>query len=100
MGANSGGVSELQAFLNVHPRRLYRQGAAGSIPNKAIRAALYPTRNEPPPELLAELRGVVKDPGLLLPLIVPPAPGLPHLFEVVVGQRPMRGARLAGLPQR
>ena len=38
MGATAGGVSELQAFLNERPRRVYRQGA-GYIPIKAIRAA-------------------------------------------------------------
>ncbi len=97
MGANSGGVSELQAFLNVHPRRLYRQGAAGSIPIKAIRAALNPTRSEPRPELLEELVASIKATGLIQPLIVRPVPGLPHQFEVVAGERRLRAAQLAGL---
>ncbi len=97
MGANSGGVSELQAFLNVHPRRLYRQGAAGSIPIKAIRAALNPTRSEPRPELLEELVGSIKATGLIQPLIVRPVPGFPHQFEVVAGERRLRAAQLAGL---
>jgi ParB family transcriptional regulator, chromosome partitioning protein len=97
MGANSGGVSELQAFLNVHPRRLYRQGAAGSIPIKAIRAALNPTRSEPRPELLEELVASIKATGLIQPLIVRPVPGFPHQFEVVAGERRLRAAQLAGL---
>jgi len=97
MGANSGGVSELQAFLNVHPRRLYRQGAAGSIPVKAIRAALKPTRSEPRPELLEELVASIKATGLIQPLIVRPVPGFPHQFEVVAGERRLRAAQLAGL---
>ncbi len=97
MGANSDGVSELQAFLNVHPRRLYRQGAAGSIPIKAIRAALNPTRSEPRPELLEELVASIKATGLIQPLIVRPVPGLPHQFEVVAGERRLRAAQLAGL---
>jgi ParB family chromosome partitioning protein len=97
MGANSGGVSELQAFLNVHPRRLYRQGAAGSIPIRAIRAALQPTRSEPRPELLEELVASIKATGLIQPLIVRPVPGFPHQFEVVAGERRLRAAQLAGL---
>jgi len=99
MGANSGGVSELQAFLNVHPRRLYRQGAAGSIPIKAIRAALNPTRSEPRPELLEELVASIKSTGLIQPLIVRPVPGFPHQFEVVAGERRLRAAQLAGLAE-
>jgi ParB family chromosome partitioning protein len=90
-------VSELQAFLNVHPRRLYRQGAAGSIPIKAIRAALNPTRSEPRPELLEELVASIKATGLIQPLIVRPVPGFPHQFEVVAGERRLRAAQLAGL---
>ena len=97
MGANSGGVSELQAFLNVHPRRLYRQGAAGSIPIKAIRAALKPTRSDPRPELLEELIASIKATGLIQPLIVRPVPGFPHQFEVVAGERRLRAAQIAGL---
>jgi len=97
MGANSGGVSELQAFLNVHPRRLYRQGAAGSIPVKAIRTALKPTRSESRPELLEELVASIKATGLIQPLIVRPVPGFPHQFEVVAGERRFRAAQLAGL---
>ena len=97
MGANSGGVSELQAFLNVHPRRLYRQGTAGSIPIKAIRTALKPTRSEPRPELLEELVASIKATGLIQPLIVRPVPGFPHQFEVVAGERRFRAAQLAGL---
>jgi len=99
MGANSGGVSELQAFLNVHPRRLYRQGAAGSIPIRAIRAALQPTRSEPRPELLEELVASIKATGLIQPLIVRPVPGFPHQFEVVAGERRLRAAQLAGLAE-
>ena len=97
MGANSGGVSELQAFLNVHPRRLYRQGAAGSIPIRAIRAALKPSRSEPRPELLEELVASIKATGVIQPLIVRPVPGFPHQFEVVAGERRLRAAQLAGL---
>jgi ParB family transcriptional regulator, chromosome partitioning protein len=97
MGANSGGVSELQAFLNVHPRRLYRPGAAGSIPIRAIRPALQPTRSEPRPELLEELVASIKATGLIQPLIVRPVPGFPHQFEVVAGERRLRAAQLAGL---
>jgi ParB family chromosome partitioning protein len=97
MGANSGGVSELQAFLNVHPRRLYRQGTAGSIPIKAIRTALKPTRSEPRPELLEGLVASIKATGLIQPLIVRPVPGFPHQFEVVAGERRLRAAQLAGL---
>ena len=97
MGANSGGVSELQAFLNVHPRRLYRQGAAGSIPIRAIRAALKPSRSEPRPELLEELVASIKATGVIQPLIVRPVPGFPHQFEVVAGERRLRAAQIAGL---
>jgi len=97
MGANSGGVSELQAFLNVHPRRLYRQGAAGAIPIRAIRSALQPTRSEPRPDLLEELVASIKATGLIQPLIVRPVPGFPHQFEVVAGERRLKAAQLAGL---
>jgi ParB family transcriptional regulator, chromosome partitioning protein len=96
MGANAGGVSELQAFLNVPHRRLYRQGA-GSIPIKAIRAALQPTRSESRPELLEELVASIKATGLIQPLIVRPVPGFPHQFEVVAGERRLKAAQLAGL---
>ena len=99
MGANSGGVSELQAFLNVHPRRLYRQGAAGSIPIRAIRAALKPSRSEPRPELLEELVASIKATGVIQPLIVRPVPGFPHQFEVVAGERRLKAAQLAGLAE-
>src|SRR3984893_5847471 len=96
MGSTADGVSELQAFLNAHPRRLYRQGA-GYIPIKAIRTALKPTRSEPQPELLEELVASIKATGLIQPLIVRPVPGLPHQFEVVAGERRFRAAQLAGL---
>jgi ParB family transcriptional regulator, chromosome partitioning protein len=96
MSANAGGVSELQAFLDAHPRRLYRQGA-GSIPIKAIRAAAQPTRSECRPELLEELVASIKATGLIQPLIVRPVPGFPHQFEVVAGERRFRAAQLAGL---
>ncbi len=96
MSANAGEVSELQAFLNAHPRRLYRQGT-GSIPIKAIRAALNPTRSESRPELLEELVASIKATGLIQPLIVRPVPGFPHQFEVVAGERRFRAAQLAGL---
>jgi ParB family chromosome partitioning protein len=97
MGANSGGVSELQAFLNVHPRRLYRQGSVGSIPIKAIRAGLAPTRSEPRPELLEELVASIKATGVIQPLIVRPVPGFPHQFEIVAGERRFKAAQIAGL---
>jgi ParB family transcriptional regulator, chromosome partitioning protein len=98
MSANSGELSELQAFLNVHPRRHYRQGI-GSIPIKAIRAALAPTRSECAPELLQELADSIKVTGLIQPLIVRPVPGFPHQFEVVAGERRLRAAQLAGLSE-
>jgi ParB family chromosome partitioning protein len=96
MGAIADGVSELQAFLNAHPRRPYRQ-AAGSIPIKAIRASLQPTRTESRPELLEELVASIKATGLIQPLIVRPVAGFPHQFEVVAGERRLRAAQLAGL---
>src|SRR5580704_9519879 len=96
MSATPGGMGELQAFLNAHPRRLYRQGA-GSIPVKAIRASLKPTRSESQPELLEELVASIKATGLIQPLIVRPVPGFPHQFEVVAGERRLKAAQLAGL---
>jgi ParB family chromosome partitioning protein len=96
MSANAGEMSELQAFLNTHPRRRYRQGL-GSIPLKAIRAALKPTRSESRPELLEELVASIKATGLIQPLIVRPVPDFPHQFEVVAGERRFRAAQLAGL---
>jgi ParB family chromosome partitioning protein len=96
MGANSGELNELQAFLNAHPRRFYRQGT-GSVPIKAIRASPTPTRSESRPELLEELVASIKATGLIQPLIVRPVPGFPHQFEVVAGERRLRAAQLAGL---
>ena len=96
MGSTADGVSELQAFLNAHPRRLYRQGA-GYIPIKAIRAGLQPARSEFAPELLQELVASIKASGLIQPLIVRPVPGFPHQFEVVAGERRFRAAQMAGL---
>jgi ParB family chromosome partitioning protein len=96
MSANSGELNELQAFLNVHPRRLYRQGI-GSIPVAAIRASVNPTRRDSDPALLEELVASIKVTGLIQPLIVRPVPSLPHQFEVVAGERRFRAAQLAGL---
>ena len=96
MSATAGGMGELQAFLNAHPRHPYRQGA-GSIPLKAIRASLKPTRSESRPELLEELVASIKATGLIQPLIVRPVPGFPHQFEVVAGERRLKAAQLAGL---
>jgi ParB family chromosome partitioning protein len=96
MGSTADGVSELQAFLNAHPRRLYRQGT-GFIPIKAIRAGLRPARSESSPELLEELVASIKATGIIQPLIVRPMPGFPHQFEVVAGERRFRAALLAGL---
>jgi ParB family chromosome partitioning protein len=96
MGSTADGVSELQAFLNAHPRRLYRQGA-GYIPIKAVRAGQQPARSDSSPELLEELVASIKATGLIQPLIVRPVPGLPHQFEVVAGERRFRAAQLAGL---
>lgn len=98
MSANSGELSELQAFLNVHPRRHYRQGA-GSIPIKAIHAGSAPTRSECQPELLQELADSIKVTGVIQPLIVRPVAGYPHQFEVVAGERRLRAAQLAGLTE-
>jgi ParB family chromosome partitioning protein len=98
MSANSGDLSELQAYLNVHPRRLYRQGT-GSVPIKAIRGSLAPTRAECRPELLQELADSIKVTGVIQPLIVRPVPGFPHQFEVVAGERRLRAAQLAGLTE-
>jgi ParB family transcriptional regulator, chromosome partitioning protein len=98
MSATPGGMGELQAFLNAHPRRLYRQGA-GSIPIKAIRAGLKPARSESRPELLEELVASIKATGLIQPLIVRPVPGFPHQFEVVAGERRLKAAQLAGLSE-
>jgi ParB family chromosome partitioning protein len=96
MSSTAGGASELQAFLNAHPRRVYRQGT-GFIPIKAIRAAQQPTRSESDPQLLEELVASIKATGLIQPLIVRPVPGFPHQFEVVAGERRFRAAQLAGL---
>ncbi len=98
MGANSGGLNELQAFLNAHPRRSYRQGT-GAISIKAIRASLTPARTDSRPELLEELVASIKVTGLIQPLIVRPVPGFPHQFEVVAGERRLRAAQLAGLAE-
>jgi ParB family transcriptional regulator, chromosome partitioning protein len=98
MSATPGGMGELQAFLNAHPRRLYRQGA-GSVPVKAIRANLKPARSESRPELLEELVASIKVTGLIQPLIVRPVPGFPHQFEVVAGERRLKAAQLAGLTE-
>jgi ParB family transcriptional regulator, chromosome partitioning protein len=96
MSASAGEANELQAFLNAHPRRLYRQGV-GTVPTKAIRAALKPTRSESRPELLEELVASIKATGIVQPLIVRPVPGFPHQFEVVAGERRFKAAQLAGL---
>ena len=96
MSADAGDVGELQAFLNAHPRRLYRQGA-GYIPTTAIRANSQPTRSDTRPELLEELVQSIKATGVIQPLIVRPIPGYPHQFEIVAGQRRFRAAQLAGL---
>jgi ParB family chromosome partitioning protein len=96
MSANAGDAGELQAFLNTHPRRLYRQGA-GYIPIKAIRAGLQPTRGEANPELLEDLVASIKVTGVIQPLIVRPMSGFPHQFEVVAGERRFKAAQLAGL---
>jgi ParB family chromosome partitioning protein len=96
MSADAGDVGELQAFLNAHPRRLYRQGA-GYIPTTAIRANSQPTRSDTRPELLEELVQSVKATGVIQPLIVRPVPGYPHQFEIVAGERRFRAAQLAGL---
>jgi ParB family chromosome partitioning protein len=96
MSATPGGMGELQAFLNAHPRRLYRQGT-GSVPIKAIRAGLKPARSESDPALLEELVASIKATGLIQPLIVRPVPGFPHQFEVVAGERRLKAAQLAGL---
>src|SRR6204780_5792787 len=98
MSATPGAMGELQAFLNAHPRRLYRQGA-GSIPIKAIRASLKPARSEARPELLEELVASIKATGLIQPLIVRPVPHFPHQFEVVAGERRLKAAQLAGLTE-
>jgi ParB family transcriptional regulator, chromosome partitioning protein len=98
MSATPDGMGELQAFLNAHPRRLYRQGV-GSIPIKAIRASLRPTRSESQPELLEELVASIKATGLIQPLIVRPVPGFPHQFEVVAGERRLKAAQLAELTE-
>jgi ParB family chromosome partitioning protein len=98
MSATPGGMGELQAFLNAHPRRLYRQGA-GSVPVKAIRASLKAARSESRPELLEELVASIKVTGLIQPLIVRPVPGFPHQFEVVAGERRLKAAQLAGLTE-
>ena len=98
MSANSGELNELQAFLNAHPRRFYRQGT-GSIPLKAIRASLTPARTDSRPELLEELVASIKVTGLIQPIIVRPVPGFPHQFEVVAGERRLRAAQLAGLAE-
>jgi ParB family transcriptional regulator, chromosome partitioning protein len=91
-------MGELQAFLNAHPRRLYRQGA-GFIPIKAIRASLKPARSESRPDLLEELVASVKATGLIQPLIVRPMPSFPHQFEVVAGERRLKAAQIAGLTE-
>jgi len=96
MSASAGEANELQAFLNAHPRRLYRQGV-GIVPLKAIRAALKPSRSESRPELLEELVASIRATGLIQPLIVRPLPGFPHQFEVVAGERRFKAAQLAGL---
>src|ERR1700685_3480516 len=96
MSATPGGMGELQAFWSAHPRRLYRQGA-GSMPIKAIRASLKPTRSESDPALLDELVASIKATGIIQPLIVRPVPGFPHQFEVVAGERRLKAAQLAGL---
>jgi len=98
MSATPGGMGELQAFLNAHPRRLYRHGV-GSIPIKAIRAGLKPARSESRPELLEELIASIKATGLIQPLIVRPVPGFPHQFEVVAGERRLKAAQHAGLTE-
>src|ERR1700677_2570372 len=98
MSATPGGMGELQAFLNAHPRRLYRQGA-GFIPIKAIRASLKPARSESRPDLLEELVASVKATGLIQPLIVRPMPSFPHQFEVVAGERRLKAAQIAGLTE-
>jgi ParB family chromosome partitioning protein len=98
MSATPGGMGELQAFLNAHPRRLYRQGA-GVIPIKAIRASLKPARSESDPALLEELIASIKATGLIQPLIVRPVPGFPHQFEIVAGERRLKAAQLAGLSE-
>jgi ParB family chromosome partitioning protein len=91
-------MGELQAFLNAHPRRLYRQGA-GVIPIKAIRASLKPARSESDPAQLEELVASIKATGLIQPLIVRPVPSFPHQFEIVAGERRLKAAQLAGLSE-
>ena len=96
MSANAGEAGELQAFLNAHPRRLYRQGA-GYIPIKAIRAGQHATRSEADPKQLEELVASIQVTGVIQALIVRPMPGFPHQFEVVAGERRFKAAQLAGL---
>lgn len=98
MSANAGEAGELQAFLNAHPRRLYRQGA-GYIPIKAIHAGAQATRGAADPNGLEELVASIKVTGVIQPLIVRPTPGFPHQFEVVAGERRLKAALLAGLTE-
>lgn len=96
MNATADGLGELQAFLNAHPRRLYRQGI-GAIPIMAVRPSPKAARSESRPELLEELVASIKATGIIQPLIVRPVPGFPHQFEVVAGERRLKAAQLAGL---
>src|ERR1700761_9280061 len=98
MSATAGEAGELQAFLNAHPRRLYRQGA-GYIPLTSIRPNAQPTRGDSRPELLDDLVASIKATGLIQPLIVRPIPGFPHQFEVVAGERRLKAAQHAGLTE-
>jgi ParB family transcriptional regulator, chromosome partitioning protein len=98
MGANMGEVSELQAFVNAHPRLRYRQGA-GTLPLSAVRENPHALRSEVKPELLDELVASIKVTGIIQPLIVRPVRGFPHQFEVVAGERRFKAAQLAGLAE-
>ena len=87
----------LSALLGESEASASGGASARDIPIELIRPNPAQPRTEFPEAGLEELAASIRNKGLLQPILVRPAPGAPHEYQIVAGERRWRAAQRAGL---
>ena len=86
----------LEALLGPTREEAEREGSLVELPIRNIRPNPFQPRKDVDPAALEELVSSIKQAGLLQPIVVRKAPGANGTFELIAGERRLRGARIGG----
>lgn len=89
----------LSALLGPEENQKGERQAVTSLPLESLKAGKYQPRERFEEESLQNLVDSIREKGILQPILVRPAIGMDHVYEIIAGERRWRAAREAELRQ-